>query len=94
MDGYQSRASTRTKSVSPVGVIDANGVEIAHASFDSRAGGFAEAIDMLGAHRVGLVGVESSASWGADIAIAVVAAGFTHAKFRRNAPRTRAASVV
>ena len=59
-----------------VGVIDANGVEVAHASFDNRAAGFADAIDMLTAHRVGMVGVECSASWGAHVAIAIAASGF------------------
>ena len=59
-----------------VGIIDANGIELAHASFDNRAAGFADAIDMLRSHRVGQVGVECSASWGAHVAIALVAAGF------------------
>ncbi len=59
-----------------VGVIDANGVELAHAGFDNRAAGFADAVCMLRAHCVGMVGVEYSASGGAHIAIAVVAAGF------------------
>ena len=59
-----------------VGVVDANGVELAHASFDNRAAGFADAVCMLSAHGVGMVGVECSASWGSHVAIAVVAAGF------------------
>lgn len=40
------------------------------------AAGFVDAIDMLTTHRVAMVGVEGPASWGAHIAIAVVAAGF------------------
>jgi transposase len=58
-----------------VGVVDANGVEISHESFTNTAAGFADAIEMLNAHRVHCVGVEGSASWGAHIAIACVAAG-------------------
>ena len=63
-----------------VGVIDANGVELEHASFDNRAAGFADAVCMLSAHGVGMVGVECSASWGSHVAIAVAAAGSTRAR--------------
>jgi transposase len=59
-----------------VGVVDANGVELDHASFDNTATGFIEAIDWMTTHGVHRVGVECSASWGAHVAIAIVAAGF------------------
>ena len=59
-----------------VGIVDANGVEIDTTTFENSAAGFLEAIDMLTAHGVGLVGIEGSASWGAHVAIAISAAGF------------------
>lgn len=59
-----------------VGIIDANGVELAYASFDNGARGFTDAIVFVREHGVELVGVECSASWGAHVAIALVAAGF------------------
>ncbi len=59
-----------------VGVIDGNGVEIDASTFANSAAGLVEAIDMLTAHGVEQVGVEGPASWGAQIAIAVAAAGF------------------
>lgn len=59
-----------------VGVVDANGVELHHASFANTAVGYLEAIDVLNTHGVRQVGVEGSASWGAHVAIALVAAGF------------------
>jgi transposase len=71
-----------------VGVVDTNGVEIGHASFDNTAAGFGAAIDWLNTQRVRVVGVEGSASWGAHIAIAVVAAGFD----AREVPPQRAAA--
>ena len=59
-----------------VGIVDSNGVEIVHETFPNTAAGFLDAIDLLTTHRVGLVGVEGAASWGAHVAIAVAAAGF------------------
>ena|GEM_PF-4250228 len=59
-----------------VGIVDPNGIEIHHESFDNTAQGFIEAIDMLTAHSVETIGVEGSAKWGAHISIALVAAGF------------------
>ena len=59
-----------------VGMVDEHGVEIAHGTFSNSAAGFAEALEMLTTHGVGLVGIEGSAGWGAHVAIAVVAAGF------------------
>ncbi|MGD9795149.1 MAG: transposase [Acidimicrobiia bacterium] len=59
-----------------VGIVDPVGVEIAHGSFDNNAAGYLAAIDMLHLHKVERVGVEGSASWGAHVSIALVAAGF------------------
>ncbi|MEZ5218194.1 MAG: transposase [Ilumatobacteraceae bacterium] len=59
-----------------LGIIDANRVEVTHASFANAAAGFVEAIAVLNTHGVHQVGVEGSASWGAHVAIALVAAGF------------------
>jgi len=57
-----------------VGIVDANGVELAVGSFPNTAAGYVAAIDLLAAHGVVRVGVEGSASWGAHVAIALVAA--------------------
>src|SRR5215213_9631793 len=59
-----------------VGVVDINGVELAHASYDNTGSGYVAAIELLSSHDVRQVGVEGSASWGSHVAIAVVAAGF------------------
>lgn len=59
-----------------LGIVDEHGVEITQQSFSNAAAGYLEAIEMLAAHGVGRVGVEGSASWGAHLAIALVAAGF------------------
>ena len=59
-----------------VGVVDPNGVEVAHRTFPNSAEGFMSAIDLLTTHGVHSVGVEGSASWGAHMAIALVAGGF------------------
>lgn len=59
-----------------VGIIDPNGVELHHESFDNIAAGYVAAIEVLGTHRVEQVGVEGSASWGSHVAIALGAAGF------------------
>ena len=71
-----------------VGIVDPNGVEIAHKTFPNTAAGFIAAIDLLTTHRVHMVGVEGSASWGAHVAIAVVAAGFD----AREVPAQRSAA--
>jgi transposase len=59
-----------------VGIVDGNGVVVTHDSFPNTAVGYLGAIDALRAHGVERVGVEGSASWGAHIAVALVAAGF------------------
>jgi hypothetical protein len=59
-----------------VGVVDSNGVEIAHSTMPTTSAGYLELIDMLTAHGVEQVGIEGSASWGAHTAIALVAARF------------------
>lgn len=58
-----------------IGIVDSNGVEVAHQSFPSRAAGYVDGIELLAVHGVDLVGIEGSASWGAHAAIALVAAG-------------------
>ncbi len=59
-----------------IGVVDTNGVELAHAVFGASAAGYLAGVEMLTAHGVELVGIEGSAGWGAHAAIAYVAAGF------------------
>jgi transposase len=59
-----------------VGIVDANGVELTVESFPNTAAGYVTAIELLTAHSVVRVGVEGSASWGAHVAIALVAARF------------------
>ena len=59
-----------------VAVIDVNGSELTHETFDNRSGGYRAAIELLTAHGVEHVGVEGSASWGSHVAVASVAAGF------------------
>ena len=71
-----------------LGIVDANGVATCHETFDSTAAGYGEAIDLLDAHGVRLVGVEGSAKWGAHVAIALAAAGFD----AREVPPSRSAA--
>lgn len=59
-----------------VGIVDLNGVEITHGSFPNSGVGYCDAIDLLRAHGVELVGVEGSASWGSHVSVALVVAGF------------------
>jgi transposase len=59
-----------------VGIVDANGVEVGHDTFPNTAVGYVAAIELLTAHGVVRVGIEGSASWGAHVAIAMVAARF------------------
>jgi transposase len=59
-----------------VGIVDTNGVELAHESFPTSAAGYLDGIELLSAHGVGQVGIEGSAGWGGHAAIALVAAGF------------------
>lgn len=59
-----------------LGVVDPNGVEIANKTFPNTAAGFVDAISLLTTHGVHIVGVEGSASWGAHVAITLVAGGF------------------
>jgi hypothetical protein len=58
-----------------VGLVDHNGVELATATFPNRGSGYIDAVDLLAMHRVELVGVEGTASWGQHVAIALAAAG-------------------
>ena len=71
-----------------VGIVDANGVELTHETYDNTAAGYAAAIDLLDVHGVCLVGVEGSAKWGAHVAIALAAAGFD----AREVPASRSAA--
>lgn len=75
-----------------VGIIDGNGVGIVAETFPNTAEGFVDAIDLLTTYGVQLVGVEGSASWGAHIAIALVAARFDAREVpgRRSAAQRRA----
>ena len=59
-----------------IGVVDPNGVELAHEAFPASAAGYLDGIELLTAHGVEQVGIEGSAGWGAHAAIALVAAGF------------------
>ena len=71
-----------------VGIVDQHGVQLETETFANSAVGFVDAIDLLTTHRVGQVGIEGSASWGAHVAIAVVAAGFD----AREVPAQRSAA--
>ena len=71
-----------------VGIVDANGVETGHETFNNTAAGYGEAIDLLDSHGVEQVGVEGSAKWGAHVAIALAAAGFD----AREVPASRSAA--
>ncbi|MCP4329907.1 MAG: IS110 family transposase [Alphaproteobacteria bacterium] len=71
-----------------VGIVDNNGVETTAETFPNTTAGFVDAIDLLATHRVVMVGVEGSASWGAHVAIALVAAGFD----AREVPAQRSAT--
>lgn len=71
-----------------MGIIDEHGIEICIETFDNNATGFVEAIDLLNAHGIELVGVEGSAKWGAHVSIAIVAAGFD----AREVPPSRSAA--
>jgi hypothetical protein len=59
-----------------IGVVDPNGVELAHESFPTSASGYLDGIELLTTHSVEQVGIGGSAGWGAHAAIALVAAGF------------------
>ena len=60
-----------------VGIVDANGVELdPRVVPDDAPPATSTAIELLTAHGVVRVGIEGSASWGAHVAIALVAAGF------------------
>ena len=71
-----------------VGIVDQHGVAVTNQAFDNSAAGFVEATDLLTTHGVQQVGVEGSAKWGAQLAIALVAAGFD----TREVPPQRTAS--
>jgi hypothetical protein len=76
------------------GVVDANGVELAHASFDNCAAGFADAIDMLRSHRVAQVGVEAPRQKARTSRSRLSRRASTPVRFRRNARRMRDANGV
>ena len=59
-----------------IGIVDPNGVELAHESFPTSAAGYLDGIELLSTHGVKQVGIEGSAGWGAHAAVALVAAGF------------------
>lgn len=59
-----------------IGIVDANGVGVAHASFPTTTGGYLDGIELATTHGVGQVGVEGSAGWGAHATMAFVATGF------------------
>jgi transposase len=59
-----------------VAVVNPNGVEIAHDTFDNSSAGYLAAVELLSSYGVEQVGVEGSASWGSHVAVAVTAAGF------------------
>lgn len=59
-----------------IGVIDANGVEIDHATYQMTGAAIAASLEWLTTHGVGRVGIEGTASWGVHVAVACVAAGF------------------
>lgn len=71
-----------------VGIVDANGVVIERATFPNSGAGYAATVDLLRSHGVETVGIEGSASWGAHVAVALVAAGFDS----REVPPTRSAA--
>ena len=71
-----------------LGIVDANGVELTHETYDNTAAGYGAAIDLLDAHGVCQVGVEGSAKWGAHVGIALAAAGFD----AREVPASRSAA--
>jgi transposase len=71
-----------------VGVVDGNGVDLDVATFGNTGAGYAAVVDFLTGHGVHRVGVEGSASWGAHVAIALVAAGFD----AREVPAQRSAA--
>ena len=54
-----------------IGIVDPNGVELAHQTFPTSAAGYLDGIELLSSHAVEQVGIEDSASWGAHAAIAL-----------------------
>ena len=71
-----------------LGIVDADGVELTHETYDNTAAGCGAAIDLLDAHGVCQVGVEGSAKWGAHVGIALAAARFD----AREVPASRSAA--
>ena len=71
-----------------MGIVDAHGVELIHETHANTAVGYGEAIDLLDAHGVEMVGVEGSAKWGTHVAVALAAAGFD----ARDVPPSRSAA--
>jgi hypothetical protein len=56
-----------------VGIIESNGVEVAHQTFPKTSVGYLATIGFLHQHGVEQVGVEGSANWGAHVSVALVA---------------------
>ncbi len=80
-----------------VSIVDPNGVAIVHDTFPNSAAGHCARIELLTAHGFERVGVRGSASWGAHVAIALVAARFDahevpRGRFRRWRSTTRESS--
>jgi hypothetical protein len=71
-----------------VAVIDPNGVETVHDTFDNSSCGYVAAIELLNTQGVARVGVEGSASWGSHVAVALAAAGVDAREVPRNAQRS------
>lgn len=59
-----------------VGIIDLKGVQLDHQTSPTTSARYLDTIDLLHEHDVHQVGIEGSASWGAQASIALVAAGF------------------
>lgn len=71
-----------------IDIVDSVGVELLVETFDNNAVGYLAAIETFRTHRVEQVGIEGSASWGAHVAIALVAAGLD----AREVPAQRSAA--
>lgn len=71
-----------------VGVVDGNGAAVDHASFPNSTAGYLDAVAWFTGRGVEQVGIEGSASWGAHVAIAMVAVGFD----AREVPPSRSAA--
>ena len=59
-----------------IAVIDPTGQQVVVESFDNKISGYCQTAELLTTHRVQVVGVECSGSWGAHTAVALHSAGF------------------